>query len=99
MYYAYKAFQILPRKEPYYHVARYFDKHEGDEATALLYNGLAAKAPKLPSDVPFGEANIYALDIEKSTQWPKTFPPTYGTRRFLIVQRPTKGSTYRRTMQ
>lgn len=75
--YANKAFQVIPRKEPYYYLARHFDEHENDEATALHYYGLAAKAPKLSADVPFGEASIYALDIAKAIQWPKAFPPTY----------------------
>lgn len=62
---AYEAFQVLPRKEPYYHVARYFDYHEKDDAKALYYYGLAAKAPTPPAGVFIKEANIYELDIEK----------------------------------
>lgn len=72
-----KAYQILSRKEPYYHVAQFFDEHENDEATALHYYGLAAKAPKAPSDVPFKEAIIYDMDIEKDIVWPKAFPHSH----------------------
>ena len=75
--YANRAFQVLPRKEAYYHLARYLDEHENDEATALHYYGLAAKAPEQSVDVPFGEKNIYALNIENDIQWPKAFPRTY----------------------
>jgi tetratricopeptide (TPR) repeat protein len=77
MIYANKAYQVSSRKEPYYHVGQYLDKHENDEATALHFYGLAAMAPKPPADVPFGEASIYAMDIEKDIIWPKAFPHSH----------------------
>ena len=77
MSYGTKAYQASSRKEPYYHVAQYLDKYENDEATALHFYALAAKAPNLPADVPFGEASIYAMDIEKDIMWPKAFPHSH----------------------
>lgn len=72
-----QAFQILPRREPYYHVARFFDRQENDTTMAMKYYRLAALAPEPPADAPFRETNVYAIDIEKGILWPKAFPHAY----------------------
>ena len=72
-----QAFQILPRREPYYHVAQFFDKQDDDDSTALHYYRLAADASEPPADAPFREANVYAVDIEREILWPKVFPHEY----------------------
>jgi len=75
--YANRAFQIQPRREPYYHLARFFDMRENDDSKALYYYRLAANTPKLLADASCYEASVYAVDIEKDILWPKAFPHAY----------------------
>lgn len=75
--YANEAYQMLPRKEPFYHVARHFEMLGNDRDTALFYYGLAAQAPNVSDDLPFGERNIYALNFEEEILRPMAFPCTY----------------------